>query len=153
MSLSTIMAGIKALSPTYDSDVEVNVRGYDEIVPTLREGECPMRMILAPDEKVGAELTADVSIGGVQRMTWTILDRLYMFPVNLDKGLENYNHKIYDYIASYGAAVSSKRCLDATDAVVTGVSFAGPYVMTFPRVEGSTPFWVVDAVLTVEEYI
>ena len=152
MTLATIMSGIAALAPTYDSDVTVNVRGYNAIEPTLNEAECPMRMILAPDESVGAEMSV-ISLGAVQKVTWTILDRLYLFPVNLDQGIENYNHKLYDYMASYSAAVKANRCLSTTDASVQGVSFTAPFVRNFPDVEGATAFWVVDAVLTVEEYI
>lgn len=153
MAIATIMAGIKALVPTYDSDVTVNVRGYDEIQPTLTEAECPMRMIGMPDDKNRAQLDFIAMGKASNKMTWEILDRLYMFPVNLDLGIENYAHHIFDYKQSYTAQVNNNRKLSTTNAKVEQVVFDGPYVRNFPDVPNATAYWVVDAVLMVEEFV
>lgn len=150
--IDTIMTGIEALAPTYDSDVTVNVWGYDAIKDTLNESECPVRMVLAPDDKVRSQMDV-ISLGATQKMTWEILDRLYMFPVALDQGIENYNHRFYFYKESYAAAVKANRCLSTTNASVQAVYFDGPYMRPYPDVEGSPMFWVIDALLVVEEFI
>lgn len=153
MAIATIMAGIKALAPTFDSDVVVNVRGYDEIEATLNESECPMRMIGMPDDKNRSQFDFIAMGKASNKMTWEILDRLYMFPVNLDLGVENYAHHIFDYKESYAAQANNNRKLGTTNAKIEQVTFDGPYVRNFPDVPGAPAFWVVDAVLIVEEFV
>lgn len=152
MSLSGIMTGLEALAPTFDSDVTVNVWEYDAMKDTLNESECPVRLIGINDDKQGAELEV-TNLNNKDIATWSILDRLYIMPVNLDMGLENYNHKILDYMESYMAAVSANPCIGLSNGgQVVNVSFSAPYHLPFPNISGGVEFWVVDAVVTVEEY-
>ena len=150
MSIDTIMTGIEALAPTYDSDITVRVWGYDAIKDTLNEATCPVRMILAPAD--GADAGAEVITHGVAKTTWSIVDRLYLMPVNLDTGIQAYNHKWFLYIESYSAAVKANRCLSTTNATVTGVQFSKLEPKSYP--EGSAgAYWTIDAILTVEEFV
>lgn len=155
MSISSIMTGLEGLTPTFDSDVVVNVWAYDAMKDTLNESECPVRMIGRNDDKQGASMELS-NLNNPDRAEWQLLDRCYLFPVMLDQGVENYNHKILDYMDSYMSALSADKCLSAaaTDdtRIVTGVEFSAPYTLAFPEVDGASVFWVVDAVVTVEEY-
>lgn len=152
MSISTIMAGIATLAPTYDSDVTVKVWTYDSMFDTLNESDCPVRMIGLNDDKQQAEMEL-YDLDMPDQAEWQILDRCYLFPVALDKGIENYNHKLFDYMESYMTAVSGNKCLGAAGVTyVRRVEFAPPYKRPYPDIDGSPIFWVVDAVLTVKEY-
>jgi len=155
MSISSIMTGLEGLAPTYSSDVVVNIWAYDAMKDTLNESECPVRMIGRADDKQSAALEVN-NLSNKDRAEWRLLDRCYLFPVMLDQGIENYNHKILEYMDSYMTAVSADKCLSAaaSDAtrLVTSVEFSAPYELPFPDVSGAPVFWVVDAVVTVEEY-
>lgn len=152
MSISSIMTGIAGLAPSYDSDnVTVNIWTYDSMDASLNESDCPVRMIGVNDEKQGALMDV-FNLNNKDRAEWRILDRCFLFPVELDQGIENYNHKILDYMESYFSAVSADKCLGSSGAKVEQVEFSSPYVMRYPDADGSPIFWVVDAVLTIEEY-
>lgn len=156
MTITAIKTAISNLTPTWDSDISINVRGYDSdnpILPTLSEAECPMRMIGMPDDKNRSQLDFIAMGKASNRMTWEILDRLYMFPVNLDMGIENYGIQIDLYKESYNTAVLNSRNLGTTNAKVEQVTYDGPYIRNFPDVPGATAFWVVDALVTVEEFV
>lgn len=151
MAISSIMSALSTLAPTYSSDVSVNVRGYNDISDTLSEGECPLRMLLAPDEKVGASISLP-SMTAPAQAEWLILDRLYIMPVLLNMGIQTANHKIFDYMDSYMTAIKANRCLGLTSVSVTDVSFTSPYIQSWPDAPDGIPFWVVDALVTVMEY-
>jgi len=152
MTITAIKDALAALTPTYDTDVDVNVWGYS-IKATLNESECPVRMFLNTDDKNRAEFSF-IGMGKASNlMTWDILDRLLMFPVNLDKGIENYNHRIDLYKEAYVTAVKADNCLGQSAARVTGITFDGPHVINFPDIPSGTAYWAVDAVVTVEEYV
>lgn len=151
MSISSIMTGIATLSPTYDSDVTVKKWTYDSMDVGLSEADCPVRMIGIVDDKQSAVLEVS-NMGNKDRAEWQILDRLFLFPVALDLGIENYNHKILNYQEQYFQAISADKCLGSSGAKVLQVAFNGPYVRPFPDNPGSPAFWVVDALLTIQEY-
>jgi len=151
MTISSIIAALGALDITYDSDVTVNVWEYNEIKDTLNESECPVRMIGKNDDKQTASFEVR-NLNNAGRAEWNILDKLYIFPTPLDQGIENNNRKILDYMDAYMTAIKANQCLGLTATTVTYVEFSPPYVDTYPQAEGSPIFWVVDAVVTVEEY-
>lgn len=151
MTIDTIMTGIEALAPTFDSDIAVTVWGYDGIKDTLNEATCPVRMILAPADDVLAGVEFVAMGSGVNKTIWTIVDRVYLMPVNLDMGIQAYNHKYFNYVESYANAVKANRCLSTTNAVVTLLEFSKLEPRAYP--EGSDgSYWCIDAILTVEEF-
>lgn len=149
--ISNIMSALAALTPSYSSDVNVNVRSYNDITDTLSEAECPLRMLLAPDDKMSASLSIK-SMTSPATAEWRILDRLYIMPVLLNMGIETANHKIFDYMDSYMTIIKANRCLSLTNVNVTGIGFSAPYVRRWPDAEEGVPFWAVDAVLSITEY-
>ena len=144
------MSSLAALDPVYDSDITINVWEYNSMKDTLNESECPVRMIGKLDEKNTASLEV-FNMNNPDLATWEILDRAYIFPVPLDMGIENYNHLLWDYMEAYMTVISADPCLGGTGYRVENVEFEA-LVLPYPDVPGSPAFWVVDAVVTVEEY-
>jgi hypothetical protein len=152
MTIDSVMSGIEALAPTFDSDISVTVWGYDAIKDTLNEGTCPVRMILAPADDTTTGLDFIALGTGTNKTTWTIVDRVYLMPVTLDMGIQAYNHKYFQYMESYTTAVKNNRCLSTKTAYITNVTASNLYPRAYP--EGSEgAFWCIDVILTVEEFI
>ena len=150
MSISSIMSGLASLSVTYGTD-SVKTWTYDSMFDTLNESDCPVRMIgrLSPDN--GATLNT-YNLNNKDMAEWRIVDSLYAFPVPLDKGIENANHALWNYIDSYMTQISSDICLGSAQAfMVTNVEFRED-VRPYPNIAGAPEFWVIDAIVTVEEW-
>lgn len=152
MSISAILTGVAGLSPVFDSNVTVRVWNYDNIKDSLSEASCPVRMILSPGDEVEAGFEVIGIGGGSNRATWNVLDRIYLFPVTLGRGIEAYNKHWFNYCESYLAAVEANRCLSTTNAHVIGVRCSRLYAREYPEgAEGA--YWVIDVMLTIEEFI
>lgn len=150
MSISTIMSGLASLSLTYGTD-SVKTWTYDSMFDTLNESDCPVRMIGRLSNENGANLSV-INLNNKDIAEWRIVDSLYAFPVPLDKGIENANHALWNYIEAYMTAISSDICLGTSQALqVTNVEFRED-VRPYPDIGGAPEFWVVDAIVTVEEY-
>lgn len=152
MAITAICTAITAWTPTFDSDTVLNTRAYNAQLDSLNEAEAPVRFIGKNDEKQRAEIEIR-NLGNRSVATWEILDRAYLFPVMLDQGIKNYNHKILDYIDSYMTVAQAGQCLSSdVDGIVVNVSFEYPYTEPYPEIDGAPEYWVVDALVTVEEY-
>lgn len=155
MSIDSILNAIGALAPTYDSDVSITVYGpsnYTAIPDALPENKCPCRFIIAPDTKVGADMSY-MSLGNTARLDWKILDRLFLFPANLSQGIETQNLRLYRYAESYADTLRQSRCLGLTNVSQTGVNISVPYVREYPYVAGATQYYIVDCVVSVMEIL
>ena len=149
-AIDEIMASIEAWTPTYDSDVTVAVQAYDAIDSISDATKMPVRQILAPDNKFTSH-TAFVALGRTTSITWNILDRCFLQPISLQKGLETWNDKIYLYIASYYEQVRTNRSTSNQSHVVD-VNVRAPYALEWPGA-GANQYYVVDCVVQVEEFL
>lgn len=150
MSLSAIMAGLAAMTVAYGTD-STNVWTYDSMFDTLNESDCPVRMIGHLDNRNGAGVEVN-NLNNPVHIEWQIVDSLYGFPVMLDKGIENHNHLMWNYMDAYITAAKAAQCIDSDGtAKITDLQFSQD-VRPYPDVAGGPVFWVVDVIVTVEEY-
>ena len=144
--INTILDNVAALAPSYDSDVAISVRNVDQLKDTLQISDCPVRMLLVVDPDQYHEM-AFVAMGKTAKVTWKIVDRLFIREATLGQGVAEWSDLLFTYTASYIEQVRSHRGIDR-QATIVDVSFR-PEVMEW----GDGHWAVVDAVLTIEEFL
>jgi hypothetical protein len=155
MASSDIYSAIAALTPTYDSDVTVNVRwpnagsSSDALQNTLHESDAPMRMLGIPENTdeniISLEFTG---LGNATERDYLILDRLWLLPTPMDQSLQYNAPKMLKYIDSYNIQVRDNRGL-TTQSHIESVSYTYGW-NNWPDAGGVTWF-TVDVVLEVQE--
>jgi len=144
--IHTILDNVAAMTPSYDSDIAVSVRDVDQLKDTLQISDCPVRMLLVVDPDQYHEM-AFIAMGKTAKVTWKIVDRLFIKEATLGQGMAEWSDLLFAYTASYIEQARSNRGIDS-QATIVDVSFR-PEVMEW----GTNTWAVVDAILTVEEYL
>jgi hypothetical protein len=145
-AIDEIFIAIAAWTPTYDSDVSVNVRSVEEMADTLNAGDLPMRMLLIPGENQDASLSF-VSLGKTMSVEWELLDRLYLRVPSHGRGLQDFTADLIAYVKSYVTVIQNNRAPTSQSHV--------KYVRFEPGIFpwGNNQYAGVDVRLTIEEII
>jgi hypothetical protein len=121
---------------------DVEARNLDELKLQVKMDDCPVRLLLPATE---GDLEF-FGLGSLTRVTWRIRDLCLWQPVVAGTGIEQCADDILAYIELYSSAVRALRNPSAGSAV-TGVTYK---IVVVPW--GTTDFWAIDIILTVEEY-
>lgn len=152
-AIKDIYTAISGLAPTYDSDVTINVRNYNQIRNDLHSADVPMRMLLVGMPSGDADNVAFVGVGSgrTMRVQWLIVDRLFMRPVMLGMGLEDNTANLLEYMKSYISCVQGLRAPTSKSHIIN--LRCDPGVFYWPDTPEGTPYFGVNVEIIVEEFL
>ena len=153
MSVVTqIYDAIAAWTPTYDSDVTVPVKNYDEVDNTFQDANAPHRFLLYGPSPAEMEAGAFITLGKLQNLTWTIHDTLYLKASGTGVGYAEVCGKLLEYSADYVEVVRQNRA-PTTQSHITSVACVPGILYWPPGDRTGTQYFGVDCVLTVQEVV
>jgi hypothetical protein len=147
-AIDSIYSAIAAWTPTFDSDLNVQVRGPSALSEVFNPLDCPTRM-LSPLAAGSRATTAHIALGKTVGMTWFIVDTLYMKPAAEGDTLKENGQAINTYIASYADTVRTHRA-PTTQSAIKNVGFQAG-VEQWPGGGDGVNYIIVKATLEVFE--
>lgn len=143
MGATAIIAAVAGLAPAFDSDLVPSARYGEGIKDTLRDDDLPVRMIFAAEDGSYHQF---IALGRTYKMTWEIVDRLFIKPLAAGQGRPEWEAKIAAYMDSYVSLIQTNRQI-VSQCIIISARFA-PHEQDF---QGNV-YSVLDVVLTIEEY-
>lgn len=152
-AIKEIYTAISALSPTYDSNVTISVRNYDQIRNDFHEADAPMRMLLVGIPSGDAEDVMFVGVGSGQtmRIQWLITDRVFIRPAMQGMGLEDNTEDLLTYMDSYISAIQGIRAPTSQSIIKSIRTIPGVYY--WPDCPEGTAYFGVNVEIIVEEFL
>ena len=151
-TITTIYDSIAALTPTYDSDVTIGVRNYDNNKDILKDFSMPVRVLTVLDDAQQPTEFSHIALGTTQGVEWFILDTLYLGSVQAHPiGLAGYSLQIVNYTASYLEQIRLNRS-PSTCSTIRGARII-PRIRNWPNFEGQPAYYAIDAIINVFEVI
>lgn len=145
--LMTIVAAIKALSPTYDGKA-ISVRDATSIPQTPSIADLPMRLITANGNQGGMTVRKTLGAGSVFHYRWIISDIMLGQQVGMSRGVKDQSSPMMQYAADY---------VQLTRTLITGTWQLDDIAITMGTeeypIESGTYFHVVRCEYTIREII
>lgn len=152
MASTDMFAAMSAWTPSYDSDVTVNVRypggvGVNNLRNEFSESDCPMRMIGLPEVPGAVQDWGFIRLGTGGSNTYRIVDRLYLNPTVMQLGLEYSSIWLWRYQDSYTTAMRAGKAI--TDcATIRSVEYQHGW-----REWNNISYYTIDCIVTIEEFL
>lgn len=143
--ITTILSTIGSITVSVGA-VTPSVRNYNQQSNSLNSADCPIRII----QVIGASLASDgkfVALGKLQKISWTVTDRLFWKPVSQGAGLEEFAGDLVAYIAAYLEAVRDNRQLTNQSLIISIT--CKPQIFTW----GTTDYAGVDCTFYIDGYV
>jgi len=128
--IESILDAVAALSPTYDSGVDIGCWNIDDIKPNLEAMSCPKRVLMVTGDGISADPMTFVAA-----------------PVGEMAALRRYSGELVRYIASYIEQVRQNRAPTSQSHIVSVSAYPGIYEW------GGKSYYGVDITLEIEEVI
>jgi len=139
---SDIAPAVGSVTPT--------VRNYNNLRDSVKSVDTPVRLLLTTTGESNAESAAFITMGKLQKISWTIEDLLLWKPAGEGEGLSKNSEKLVDYMAAYAEAIRQKRQFTA-QSHVTSVRMV-PGIYAWPEGSGNM-FFGVRCFVRVEEIV
>jgi hypothetical protein len=144
-----IYDAIATWTPTYATDVTVNVRDVDELKSTMADADLPVRMLTVTTGDASGEQSF-VALGAVTSVIWRITDRFFFKKAAAGQGVKEWSEILIKYTKDYLDEVLTHRAPTSQSSI--RAVYVEPAILEWPE-GGGTMYAGVDVILEVFEYI